>query len=188
MEKIIGSIILWVFAAPVYLPWLLARFGHYKKWYFSRFVPPFSWRGWIQLWPLSSVFIFYPIIAISPLSDENVMKVWSWIAVFGIMSSIFMVLKTPRWAKPTWQRRLEDRFSHAQISAFIVTWRKLPFSTWCEMIETEDGMFELADYAIENQTTFVDATVRLRGQQLINAEKRGLTKKPAWLSEDELRF
>jgi hypothetical protein len=151
-------------------------------------MPPFSWRGWIQVWPLSLFFVGSPFLVIIPIRGDNRLTASAILGVIGLILTIYMIVWTPGWAKPVWQRRLEDYFSHEQISAFIVTWRKLPFSTWCEMIETEDGMFELADYAIENQTTFVDVTVRLRGQQLINAEKRGLTTKPAWLSEDELRF
>lgn len=138
----------------------------------------------IQLWPLSAVFVCYPFIAISPLSDENVMKVWALVAVLGIIMSALMILKNPRWAKPLWQRRLEDLFSYEQISAFIKTWRNLPFSQWCNMIDTEEGMLELADYAIENRTEFIDDSVRIRAQQLTNAKKRNLKQKPKWLFQD----
>ncbi len=147
-------------------------------------MPPFSWRGWIQLWPASAVFVCYPVIALSPLSDDVVMQLWAIVSLVGIALALIMTLWTPRWAKPAWQRRLEDRFSHEQISAFISVWRKMPFSQWSDMIETEEGMLELADYAIENHARHVDDVVRLRARQLTNAKKRRLKQKPKWLFQD----
>jgi hypothetical protein len=109
------------------------------------------------------------------------MAILGGVSVAGIAFALVLVLWTPRWAKPVWQRRLEDRFSHEQISAFISVWRKIPFSQWSDMIDTEEGMLELADYAIENHARQVDEVVRLRAQQLGNAKKRHLKQKPEWL-------
>ena len=184
MDWVIGSLLLWLLSMPVILPWILAKIGTYKRWYFAPFMPPFSWRRWIQLWPASAVFVCAPFIGLLPIAIELRMKIWAAIAVVGVILAIVMVLWTPGWAKPAWQRRLEDRFSHEQISAFISVWRKMPFSQWSDMIETEEGMLELADYAIENHARHVDDVVRLRARQLTNARKRRLKQKPKWLFQD----
>lgn len=175
---------MWGFAAPLYLPWLLARLGYYKKWYLAPFIPPFSWRGWIQVWPLSLFFVGSPFLALLPLTGNQRIMIWGILGIIGLLLTIIMILWTPGWAKPAWQRRLEDRFSHEQISAFISVWRKMSFSQWSDMIDTEEGMLALADYAIENQARQVDEAVRLRAQQLINAKKRRLKQKPEWLFPD----
>ena len=184
MNLLLGTLMMWGFATPLYLPWLLARLGYYKKWYFAPFIPPFSWRGWIQVWPLSLFFVGSPLLALLPLTGNLRIMIWGLLGIIGLLLAIIMILWTPRWAKPAWQRRLEDRFSHEQISAFISVWRKMPFSQWSDMIETEEGMLELADYAIENHARHVDDVVRLRARQLTNAKKRRLKQKPKWLFQD----
>ena len=184
INKILATLAMWLLAVPIFLPWLLARLSVYKRWYFAPFIPPFSWRGWIQLWPLSAFFICIPFLALTPLSDDMFMKSIVVVGVLGVIGAFVIVVWTPGWAKPAWQRRLEDRFSHEQISAFISVWRKMPFSQWSDMIETEEGMLELADYAIENHARHVDDVVRLRARQLTNAKKRRLKQKPKWLFQD----
>lgn len=180
MEKIAAIFVSWLIGLPIYLPWVLARLGLYKRWYFAPFIPPFSWRGWIQAWPMSAFLVFFPIIAILPIGDDQFTLVLGLIGGTGIAIALFIMVWTPRWAKPAWQRRLEDRFSHEQISEFIRTWRKLLFSEWCELIETEKGMLELVDYAIENHINIVDEAVRLRTLRLANAKERRLKEKPKW--------
>lgn len=169
---------------PIFLPWLLARLGYYKRWYLAPFIPPFSWRGWIQLWPLSAFFICIPLLALTSISDDVFMKSIVVVGTLGVIFAFLMVNKTPSWAKPEWQRRLEDLFSYEQISAFINSWHKLPFPKWSEMINTEEGMLELVDYAIESQTRLVDDIVILRRQQLTNARERRLKQKPKWHFQD----
>lgn len=184
MDWVIGALFFWLLSMPVILPWVLAKIGTYKRWYLIPLVFPFAWRNWIQLWPLSAVFVCAPFTGLLPIEIEARMKIWATVTVVGVILAIVMVLWTPRWAKPAWQRRLEDRFSHEQISAFISVWRKMPFSQWSDMIDTEEGMLALADYAIENHARQVDEAVRLRAQQLINAKKRRLKQKPEWLFPD----
>ncbi len=184
MEKLLAGILSWVIGMPIYLPWLLARVGIYKRWYFAPFLPPFSWRGWIQLWPMSAMFVSIPFLSLFGLTGDDFTEVAGIIGIVGIIVAVYMVLWTPGWAKPTWQRRLEERFSYEQVSEFIRIWKKMPFHEWCNKIETEEGMLELADYALENHAGHVDDAVRLRGQQLDNARERRLKRKPEWLFQD----
>lgn len=147
MNKLLGIVGMWLLGVPIYLPWLLARLGIYKRWYFAPFIPPFSWRRWIQLWPLSAVFVCAPFIALSPLSDDIFMKMWAGVGITGVVLAVVMVLWTPGWAKPTWQRRLEDRYSHEEISDFIRVWKQMDFREWGRLIETEEGLEQLVQRA-----------------------------------------
>ena len=185
MNLLLGTLMMWGFGLPIYLPWVLSRLGYYKKWYFTPFIPPFALRGWIQVWPMSLFFVGSPFLALLPLTGDQRILLWGYLGIGGFFLAIVMIIWTPRCAKPPWQRHLENLFSHEQISAFIVTWRKMPFSKWCEMIDTEKGMLELVDYALENHTQHVDPMVTLRMEQLDNAKKRRLKQKPKWLFQDE---
>ena len=147
LNKLLGTLLMWIIGAPIYLPWLLARLGIYKGWYLAPFLPPFSWRRWIQLWPASAVFVCYPLIALSPLSDHAVMTVWAGISVAGVVLAVVMVIWNPGWAKPAWQRRLEERYTHRQINKFLETWRHMDHDEWGRLIETEEGLEELVKRA-----------------------------------------
>lgn len=184
MKWFLGSIFSILVGAPIYLPWVLARSGIYKRWYFAPFIPPFSWRGWIQLWPISALFVCAPIIGLLPINADERLTAWAIVGVGGVMFALVIVVWTPGWAKPSWQRRLEDRFSYKQITEFIHIWKNMPFHEWCNKIETETGMLELVDYAIENRASPVDDAVHLRVRQLDNASERRLKQKPEWIFQD----
>ncbi|MDY7076796.1 MAG: hypothetical protein SXV54_07705 [Chloroflexota bacterium] len=54
----------------------------------------------------------------------------------------------PRWLKPTWQRRLEDQYSQAEINTvFRPAWRKMNHREWSHLIETEEGLEQLVQMA-----------------------------------------
>lgn len=150
MQKVLAIVAMWILGAPIYLPWLLARLGLYKRWYFAPFMPPFSWRGWIQLWPISAFFVFTPCIALLPIGDDLFITVIAGIGISGVIIALVLVLWTPSWAKPTWQRRLEDRYSHEEISRFIQVWRGMDFKEWSRLIETEEGTKTLVRMARGN--------------------------------------
>jgi hypothetical protein len=142
---------MWLLGSPLYLPWLLARLGIYKSWYFAPFMLPFSWRGWIQLWPMSAFFIFTPCIALMPMSDDIAMKLIAFIGITGVVLAFVMALWNPRWAKPAWQRRLEDRYSYETINNFIEVWRQMDFAEWSQLVETEEGLEKLVKIAQEGK-------------------------------------
>lgn len=147
-------------------------------------MPPFSWRGWIQLWPISAFFVFTPCITLLPINDDLLMTASGIVGGIGVVFALVITLWTPGWAKPPWQRRLEGHFSWEQITEFIRIWKTIPFHEWCHKIESTEGMLELADYAIENHAGLVDDIARLRARQLDNAKERRLKRKPTWLFED----
>ena len=147
-EHIIGTIIFWVIGAPIYLPGLLSRLGIYKNWYLVPFMPPFAWRGIIYMWPFSAFFVCAPFIALSPLSDHLYMRVWASIGIVGLIASVILGLWRPRWAKPTWQRRLEEQYDSNEIKfVFIPAWRKMDRKEWGQLIETEEGLEKLVRMA-----------------------------------------
>jgi hypothetical protein len=147
MDKLLAVCVMWLLGAPIYLPGLLARWGVYKSWYLVPWMPPFAWRGIVYMWPFSAVFVCYPFIALSPLSDDAVMKVWAGIGIGGAIFAIILGLWRPRWAKPAWQRRLEDRYDHDEIATFVRVWRQMDRKEWGRLIETEEGLKQLVERA-----------------------------------------
>lgn len=153
MNKLLGVCIMWLLGAPIYLPGLLSLLGVYKGWYLAPFIPPFSWRRSIHAWPASAVFVCYPIIALSPLSDDAVMKVWAGVGVAGVVFAVALMIWNPRWAKPAWQRRLEDRYSHDEIDRlFVPAWRKMNRREWGRLIDTEEGLEQLVQMALSSHS------------------------------------
>lgn len=147
IERLLASFVVWLLGAPIYLPWALSRLGVYKRWYLAPFIPPFSWRGCIQVWPLGAVFICAPFVGLLPLSVDARMRVLAGVSVAGILLALIMVVRTPRWAKAVWQRRLEDRYNHKEINSFIHVWRQMDFKEWGQLIETEEGLKQLVEKA-----------------------------------------
>jgi hypothetical protein len=147
IDKFLAVCVVWLLGAPIYLPWLLSRLGFYKGWYLAPSMPPFVWRGSIHLWPLSAVFVCYPLIALSPLNDDAVMKVWAGVGIASFILTLVLGVCNPRWAKPAWQRRLEDRYSHDEIATFVRVWRQMNRKEWGRLIETEEGLKQLVERA-----------------------------------------
>lgn len=143
MERLAAAIVSWLIGAPIYMPWLLARLGFYKGWYLAPFIPPFSWRRWILVWPMSAFFVCMPFVGLLPLSPDDKLNVLATIGVIGFVFAILLILWNPRWAKPAWQRRLEERYTHRQINKFLDVWRHMDRSEWGRLIETEEGLEEL---------------------------------------------
>ena len=150
MEQAAASIVSILIGAPLYLPWIFARLGKYKQWYLAYFAPPFMWGKAIYAWPMSAFFIFTPIIGLLPITPESRTLVWGIIGVIGVILGFLMILWPPRWAKPTWQNYLEDKYSWLEIrKVFIPYWRQMDRSTWNTLMDSEEGIDELVRIARE---------------------------------------
>jgi hypothetical protein len=147
IDKLLAVFAMWLVGAPIYLPGVLNLLGIYKGWYLAPFIPPFSWRRSIHAWPASAVFVCFPITLL-PLSDDAVMKILASVGVAGVVFAITLMIWNPRWAKPAWQRRLEDRYSRDEIDLlFMPAWRKMNRKEWGRLIETEEGLEQLVQMA-----------------------------------------
>lgn len=146
--KLLGTLILWFFAAPLCIPWILIRVGKYKRWYLAPFVPPFIWGRAFYGWPATAVFIFSPILAVLPVSDDTFMSLLGWISLVGVVLGIIMMIWTPGWAKPKWQRYLEAKYTGSEIrSTLIPVWRKMDRKKWSQLLDSEEGIEELVRIA-----------------------------------------
>lgn len=65
----------------------------------------------------------------------------------GFTIGIALALWAPGWAKPTWQRRLEDRYNQNEIDSFLRVWRRMNKKEWGRLIETDEGLEELVKMA-----------------------------------------
>jgi hypothetical protein len=148
MDRLLVFCVAWLIGAPVYLPDLLARLGVYKVWYFAPFIPPFSWKRSIHAWPASAGFICLPFLLFSSLSDEAVMLAFASLTFTGVLFAAVLMIWNPRWAKPLWQRRLEDRYSREEINEVLIpAWRGMNHREWGRLIETEEGLEQLVEMA-----------------------------------------
>jgi len=143
MGKVLASLLMFAFGAPIYLPWVLARFGKYRGWYLVPFVPPFIWNRLLYIFPLSAVFVCAPFIASLPVDGDTYMSLWGWASMLGIIVTPIIVIWTPRWLKPNWQRYLEDNYSQDSIRAFIPVWREMDKQEWSAYLDSEKGIDEL---------------------------------------------
>jgi hypothetical protein len=121
------------------------RCGWHKTWYIKRTYPPVTYRAAQYFaFPFSLFWFSFPIVALLPIPRDN--KVVP--LVVGMLGSFVLCLVfaiwQPRWLKPTWQRRLEDRYSWKEISGiFIPAWRRMDRREWGRLIETQEGLEQL---------------------------------------------
>ncbi len=100
------------------------------------------------MWPFSAIFVCAPFMSLLPINEDERLQVLVGISVAGAIFAIILGLWRPRWAKPTWQRRLEDRYDNDEIKfVFIPAWRKMDRKEWGRLIETEEGLEELVSIA-----------------------------------------
>ena len=152
MEKVLASIVSILLGSPLYLPYIFARTGHYKRWYLAYFAPPFMWGKAIYAWPASAFFVFTPIISLLPISDDVFMMVIGIIGVMGGILGFLMILWQPRWAKPPWQAYLEATYQWWEIRrVFIPYWRQMDRQTWNMLMDSEEGIDELVAMARQAQ-------------------------------------
>lgn len=138
---------------PIYISWVLARIGFYKRWYLARFIPGISFSNSIYLFPMSLFFLIFPVLVFIKDTDLNGGLdlqgfVWSSAGVIGFFLSVYMVFWTPRWAQPRWVLYLEDTYSEVEIQrVFIPAWRKLDKLHWSAKMDTLEGIEEMVAYA-----------------------------------------
>jgi hypothetical protein len=146
-EKIFAVLLLWMPGLILAGPGLLIRFGVWKTWYLAP-VTPFTAKPMVLLGiPFSLFFWCMPIIALLPIDDDTYMR---WIAIVGVIGTILGIViadVSPGWAKPTWQRRLEERYSKEEINEFLQVWRKMDQQEWARLIGTDEGLEELVRIA-----------------------------------------
>jgi hypothetical protein len=147
MKWFFGSLLASLFGLPIYLPWVLARIGIYKRWYLAYSLPPLIWGRAIFMWPVSAVFVCAPFIGLIPVGSDEKGTIWAIVSVAGVILAVIMVIWTPSWAKPKWQRYLEDCYSRAEIRTFILVWREMDRRTWGELLDSEEGIEELVAIA-----------------------------------------
>lgn len=150
MKLFLSTLMMWAFGAPVYLPWLLARMGYYKRWYLAPFAPPLMWGKAIYGWPISLFFVVTPLVFLVGIRGEQFDTVVSWLIISSFILTFFMLLWTPDWAKPKWQRYLEDKYSWREIRAvFIPAWREMDRKQWSQLLDSEQGIEQLVKLARE---------------------------------------
>ena len=126
----------------------MIRFGKWKDWYLSPTVPPFAFKRAVHLGiPFSFFFLFAPFLALVPVAPDTKLNIWAGIGVTGIVGGIVLAVWAPGWAKPEWQRRLEDRYNHDEIAEFLKVWRQMDRKEWGRLIETEEGLRQLVEMA-----------------------------------------
>ena len=150
MEKVAASFVSILLGASLYIPWIFARLGKYKRWYLAYFAPPFMWNRAIFAWPASAGFVILPIIGLLPISPDLRTLILGIVGVTGVLIGFLMMLWPPEWAKPTWQNYLEDKYSWLEIRrVFIPYWRQMDRQTWNRLMDSKEGIDELVRMARE---------------------------------------
>ena len=125
------------------------RCGWYKTWYIKRVYPPFTYRAAQYFaFPISLFWLTPLLCVLLPISKERKLP----LGLIGMVGSpilcFVLAVWQPRWLKPTWQRRLEDRYNQAEIdTVFRPVWRKMDRREWGKLIETEEGLERLVEMA-----------------------------------------
>jgi hypothetical protein len=88
-----------------------------------------------------------PLLAVLPADSDTSMNIVAGIGVAGIVIGIILAFWAPRWAKPAWQRRLEDRYSYAEINTFLPVWQRMDHKEWGRLVGTEEGLKKLVEKA-----------------------------------------
>jgi hypothetical protein len=152
MNLLLGTLMMWAFGAPLYLPWIFARLGKYKRWYLAYFAPPFMWGKAIYAWPASAGFVFAPFMVLIPNHGDLRLFVWGIVGMAGVVTGFLMILWQPRWAKPPWQAYLEANYQWWEIRrVFIPYWRQMDRQTWNMLMDSEEGIDELVAMARQAQ-------------------------------------
>jgi hypothetical protein len=143
-----ATIVSFLLGAPLYLPWLFVKFGRYKTWYLAPALPPLIYGRALYGWPLCAVFISPPFVALFGYSGDEGLEIIAVIGLIGVVCGFWMIIWTPDWAKPFWQRHLESAYSYQEIrTVFLPAWRKMDRREWSNMMETKEGIEELVVYA-----------------------------------------
>jgi hypothetical protein len=146
MEKLVAMVVTWMLGLIVALPNLLMRAGFWKSWYLSPTIPPFAVKRMLYLGiPFSLFFWCLPIVLLLPIDDQAAMAWSGRIGIAGVLLGIAIAFIAPSWAKPAWQRRLEDRYDQDEIAIFVRVWQQMDRKEWGRLIETEEGLKQLVE-------------------------------------------
>ena len=63
--------------------------------------------------------------------------------MLGIIITPIIIIWTPSWAKPKWQRYLEENCSQEEIRVFIPVWREMDKQEWSDYLDSEEGIDKL---------------------------------------------
>ncbi len=139
-------------ASPLYMPWVLARVGIYKRWYLAPFMPPFIWGKAIYGWPVSAVFFAPHFAALLGKTGGSGLEVANLFSLIGFVLAFIMIIRTPKWAKPMWQHYLESKYARAEIrKVFIPVWWNMDRKEWGRLLDSEEGIEELVQLARKNK-------------------------------------
>lgn len=148
MELFWNSVTLILFGFSFAIPWLIVRLGVWKSWYLVPFMPPLIWGRAIYGWPVGLMFIALPFLPLFGLQGDDFTGVSGYIGIAGVVLAFIMIIWTPGWAKPKWQRYLEDNYSWREIRGiFIPTWRKMDWKQWGQLLDSIEGIEELVRIA-----------------------------------------
>ncbi len=148
MVWLFGTILSFMLGAPLYLPWILARIGKYKRWYLAYFAPPFMWHRAIFAFPSATGFVIIPFLRLLPDDPDLRLGIWGYVGLAGVIIGFLMMLWTPRWAKPKWQQYLEDNYPYSEIRrTFVPVWREMDRRQWNRLMDSEEGIDELVRLA-----------------------------------------
>ena len=150
MNTFSASVISFLFGFSFVVPWIFVRMGLWKTWYLVPFVPPLIWGRALFGWPVGLMFIVLPFLPLVGLQGDAFTAMSGYIGMGGLVLAIIMILWTPGWAKPTWQRYLEDKYSWREIRAvFIPAWREMDRKQWSQLLDSEQGIEQLVKLARE---------------------------------------
>lgn len=94
------------------------------------------------------MFILGPFVGLIPITTEQRGEIIGYIALAGMIATAWMLIWSPGWAKPFWQRYLESTYSYGEISGvFLPVWRQMDRWEWSKKMETKEGIEELVAYA-----------------------------------------
>ncbi|MDA0242799.1 MAG: hypothetical protein OT477_05245 [Chloroflexi bacterium] len=148
MERLLGFLASFIFGLLFYGPWILVRTGWYKIWYLAPALPPLIWGRAVYGWPLGAMFVLGPFLSLVPMTRDLRTEVLGYIVLVSMIVTVWMLIWTPAWAKPFWQRYLESTYSYAEISGvFLPVWRQMDRREWSKKMETQEGIEELVAYA-----------------------------------------
>ncbi len=148
MDALWASIASFLLGFSFAVPWLIVRAGRWKSWYLAPLMPPLIWGRAIYGWPVGLMFIALPFLPLFGLQGDDFTAVSGYIGIAGVVLAFIMIIWTPAWAKPKWQRYLEDKYSWREIRGiFIPAWRKMDRKQWGQLLDSEEGIEELVRIA-----------------------------------------
>ena len=81
-------------------------------------------------------------------TGDSGLEVANLFSLTGLVLAIIMMIWTPKWAKPKWQYYLESKYTQSEIrNTFIPAWRKMDQQEWGNLLDSEEGIAELVEYA-----------------------------------------